>query len=322
MRNPGIEIYRILLTFGICYWHAMMNAGHSSSGFGARIAYFLSPCVVGFVIISGWYGIKLSIGKLLRLWGVAIYAVIALAIIDSLLHGYAGLMHYYNILRSNCYWFLMAYTVLMLISPAIDVLVDDFLAGPTEKRQKAKLAIGCIFALVFGWTFLTGCPYIKDFVPKSAEISHWSGLTLVGIYTAARLVRKMNIDDQLTLRMRILIAGGCGVAILAHFGPYASIFSFGWMMIGFLLFKGIKLRGGVYLFGPSMFAIYLLHCNRIGFALMEQFEDYLLSFGIDINLVFPITGLVAFLAALLLDAPRRIVVSLARKFIGIRTRNK
>lgn len=68
-RNSAIEIYRVLLMLGIVIIHeySYVGLGHN------WVARLLTSCVVGFVFISGYYGVKLSFAKFAKLYGVAIF---------------------------------------------------------------------------------------------------------------------------------------------------------------------------------------------------------------------------------------------------------
>ncbi len=68
-RNSAIEIYRVVLMLGIVALHeySYVGMGHN------WVPRLLTSCVVGFVFISGYYGVKLSLAKLAKLYGVAIF---------------------------------------------------------------------------------------------------------------------------------------------------------------------------------------------------------------------------------------------------------
>lgn len=68
-RNSAIEIYRVLLMLGIVVLHeySYVGMGHN------WLPRLFHTCVVGFVFISGYYGVKLSFAKFARLYGVAIF---------------------------------------------------------------------------------------------------------------------------------------------------------------------------------------------------------------------------------------------------------
>lgn len=320
-RNTGVELYRLLLTFGICYLHAITTCGHRASEFSGRLSYLLYSCVVGFVFITGWFGIKFDILKLLRLWGVAAYATFVGATVDFAVNGFSGILRYYDVLIGN--WFLNGYTVLMLAAPAVNFLVEAATGEPGHGRESARSALVLILVLVFGWAFLRAVPFLSRYVPCSAGVEDYSGLSLLGIYTAARLVRGIDLERRLSVRRRFVLAFVCVIAILCHLSSYASPFAFCLAMVGFFVFKSVRMwsciqRAAIVL-APSTFAVFMLHANSIGFGLMSRLEDFLMDCGLGLDLTFPAAAVVTFCSALLLDLPRRCVVAGLARFGIIRT---
>lgn len=69
-RNASIELLRIIFMFGICLIHASSN-----SVFPRNVA---QPSVVGFIFISGYYGIRFRLSKILGLYAIAaLYCVLS-----------------------------------------------------------------------------------------------------------------------------------------------------------------------------------------------------------------------------------------------------
>jgi len=302
-RNAGIELYRVLLMFGIVLLHAMTTCGYKVPGLFGRTSYFLYSCVVGFVFITGWYGVKFSLFKLAKLWGIAVWCIVVVAIVDFMMNGYSGWWHYYDILKGN--WFLNAYTVLMLVAPTLNFLIDGICEAPEHTRNQCRSAVILLLFLVFGWSFLRESPLVSRLVPVSAGVESYSACSLIGIYLAAKLVRAFNVDVRLTVRMRLMIACACCVAISCHLSTYSSPFSFGLAMLGFLVFKdikiGIRMSRLILCMSPSMFAVFLLHANPIVFGFMKSFID-------RTGGAFIMTALVVFFTTLALDVPRRLLL--------------
>lgn len=57
-----------------------------------------------------------------------------------------------------------------------------------------------------------------------------------------------------------------------------------------------------------MFAIYLLHTNRIGFSFIKYAEHQLLGYRIPLCLTYVITASVIFIFCVLLDIPRSLLL--------------
>ena len=72
-REESIEAFRVLLMLGICLLHVCgTQCGHPTQW----LANMLYWCVPGFVFISGWFGMRFSLKKIIRLYGLALYAAL------------------------------------------------------------------------------------------------------------------------------------------------------------------------------------------------------------------------------------------------------
>lgn len=61
--------------------------------------------------------------------------------------------------------------------------------------------------------------------------------------------------------------------------------------------------------GPSMFVVYLLHCNGLGFELMTRLEDRLADVqGWPLAAAYLAVAATAFCACVAVDVPRRLAV--------------
>lgn len=93
---------------------------------GARVgAYYiwslLRPCLVGFVFISGYYGIKFSYAKVIRFILVAIWCALVSSLIAMVMTGDFG-----SIFASlKGYWFVWSYLVLMCLAPLINRALES-----------------------------------------------------------------------------------------------------------------------------------------------------------------------------------------------------
>ena len=71
-RDGAVELYRVALMYGICLLHTV-NFGGYQKWWLANVLY---TCVVGFVFISGWFGIRFSWMKLAKLYGIGCYCAV------------------------------------------------------------------------------------------------------------------------------------------------------------------------------------------------------------------------------------------------------
>lgn len=115
MRNSAIEIYRVLLMMGIVTIHLFSHVGMGHHW----IPRLCTTCVVGFVFISGYFGIKFSWQKVVKIYGVALFCALWCGVSIWMNEGGAkGLYSIVSCLR--VWWFVNAYIMLMLMTPIVE----------------------------------------------------------------------------------------------------------------------------------------------------------------------------------------------------------
>lgn len=262
-RNPGIELFRALLMFGICWLHAITKGEYCVTPVNGRLSYLLCACVPGFLFITGWYGVRLRVGKFLSLWGQAAYCAIVCFVLARFV-GQDGYSSARSIIRDN--WFLNGYCVMLLLAPLVDVAVDGLKSDEPAQRIASKVALSGLLILVFIWGFATECPRIDCFVPRSAGVGSYSGVCCLGIYAAARIVRTLDLLRFVNFGRACLIVVVAIMAIVGgHLLNYCSPFPFVLMAVCFAWFER---RGAAFprwagnvigCLGPTLFSIYLFH---------------------------------------------------------------
>lgn len=78
-RNPAIELYRIFMMFCICYLHTFCQGPYQNIWQSS----LLSFAVPGFMLISGWFGIRFSVSKVVRLVSVAVFVSLIVPLIGQ-----------------------------------------------------------------------------------------------------------------------------------------------------------------------------------------------------------------------------------------------
>lgn len=308
-RDASVELYRILLMFGICFLHANTFSGHVVPW----LANLFAPCVDGFVFLSGFYGIRFRLSKVMRLWGVALFCAVASASFIEFFQG-GGLLSLLSLIQVQFTknWFLNEYTALMLIAPALNYLMDHI-------QSKDVVRIGLPFVLLFFcWNWAgdylsrTGCV-----LPRPQEFGSYTLLMMVTVYSLGRMVNRFAVLDRIHVRWIlisfVLSAILCGIG----FGEYASPFAMMLSVSVFALARSSRLSESckrVVLFcAPSMFSIFLLHSVCAGTVLVRMIEKNL---GLD-SLFSParffVVATIIFLGGLSIDLVRRFVVMIANK---------
>jgi hypothetical protein len=221
-----------------------------------------------FVLISGWFGIKCKVVRLLSLlfqtvfFATIIYVV--LVICDS--HRYLNFDSFSTIFffHSNDYWFIKAYIGLYIFSPLINAYIET-----TSKQQLEKfLILFFVFQTIYGWLNLFGAHWFEG---------GFSMISFIGLYVLARYVRMyVNLNRSMGFYLSIYLVIGLGLGLLSLLLAFLGIPIFGRLltytnplviiMSLALLLSFSKLRFQnifVNKMASSCLAIYLLHANEL-----------------------------------------------------------
>ena len=267
-RKTILDAYRCALMFGICLLHAVTQGGYSIS----MAANLLSWCVTGFAFISGWFGMRFSLRKVLVLYLTSIYCSVAFVAFDKLLMSETttlSIQYLWSIAFGQ--WYLNAYIVLMCITPLVNMNFEFIKLMPWDKQKKIMLGILLpLWFCVCVWAFGTTLPFIGKYLPSTSGLNAYSFLTLLCAYVTARMVRIFDNQGKLIFLKKFkkqFVAVLVGAFALMSFGfndynsPCCFIVSFG---VLFLIKDGVipNIYGKICLWiAPSMFSIYLLHSH-------------------------------------------------------------
>lgn len=327
MRNVSIELYRIFLMFGICLLHSITQGGNNV----VWAANLFDWCVSGFVFLSGWFGIRFSFLKLIKLYCISFYCAACYVLFDVLMTGGLGSVNFVDI-GIRCYriaigqWFLNAYVVLMCFAPILNLACSQLVISKWDYGQVRKCLqiLGPLFVCVFGWSFATTLPIVGKLLPQSVGVTAYSFLMMLGVYTGARWLRLNDhwIRPLILKQKKFVIIGAC-VCLLAMclgFEDYNSPFSFSFAAICFYAFNQVQVPqkvGAVCVWlAPSMFSVYLMHSHGYAWDYLKCIESYLVGNRLPLSVVFLCTASAIFGASVLLDMPRRFFIWGIQRFGG------
>lgn len=299
-RNPAVELYRVGAMFGIVLLHTIVQGGYLRS---RGLDNVLLSCVTAFVFISGYFGIRFSVRKIIRLVALECYCSFIAAVIGGgMCCVRDGL--WLEIIRYH--WFLWSYLVLMGFAPMLNLAFEG------ELKEVLPRVVPVIL-IVFGWSYLAMFPGLKKFCPTVQGFGPLTPLTLIGIYLAARLSRKVLASVHLGSRVFV------GLVILSlpitwiGFGHYNSVASF--VLAGAIFYLVEKLSvseriGNILALAvPSLFPIYLLHCNGVGYEYLKSLNRFFIEdCHIWLYASYVMTAVVVFTTCFMIDLPRRFVL--------------
>lgn len=270
-----------------------------------NIYYLMRPCVVGFVFITGWFGIRSGGKSMKHILTSAICAVmsIGLKVVTSGWHGIGALVGDFLHSFVTGYWFLWSYVALMLLAPILNAALEG-------ERKEVNARVIPLFVLIFGWAFLTHIPGVKSLVPNTSGVTALSCLMMAAVYLAARLIRLRGYDCYLHGWKFWSMVGISAIACTAGFSHYDSPFALIVAVGFFQLIRKLRLPewlGRMILWiAPSMFAVYILHQTYRGFGFVGMGMRIGETMGISCAAIQTfVAAVIVFVSCVVLDGLRR-----------------
>ena len=291
-REYGIEVFRCMLMFMIVLYHCMKFGifGSVNEWWVFCFTALLLWHVDGFVAISGWFGIRPTLKKFARLYGVVLfYSIVSFAYV-SWMSGVFSLKNF----QLTGGWFVGAYLALMMIAPILNAAVEGLVS-------KSKKAFCFAWLLAFAMMVLSWIPGHLFTAVAPWGVSGGTIFTLGFVYFTSRGLKCVLVKP---ISSKILY---CGIAVFITFSILIQIFRsltghadfstistsklFGYdsphiivmAMLMLLLFAyhvhPSNAVGKIFAFcGPSMFAVYLLHgpC-AFGHSLYIETQKYIVA---------------------------------------------
>lgn len=313
-RDANIELYRCLLMFGIVLLHTVGQSLGEDIWFSSGLMF----CVNGFLLISGYFGIKFSWDRIGKLYAIGYWSSLVGAFAMMSVGEGAFISAWHSVYDS---WFLHAYILLMMVSPILNGYMERFKGGVVSRQLLELLPL---FVLCFIWSWPTSYNCTIGIVPRTAGLGHFSGLMMVGMYIAGRLVRFYDIERRLPLKYVIPTMMILFVPAFLKLGFYNSPIALALSICSFVLVRRIKVKGWlsrVVLFvSPSMFAVYMLHVTPYGMQrIIPEGVDLALGFGFGKWSAYILVACFVFVSCILFDLIRRGFLELFRKMVRYET---
>ena len=325
-RESGLELFRCFLMFLIVLWHCFRHGIFYDTFANTDICILITVAlcwhVDGFVAISGWFGIRFSMRKLLRLYGIIVFY----SVVSTVAEISAGCAVGVTTFKISGGWFGDSYMALLLLSPLINASLDNLQVRPLLQAWLAfavvatltwmpghlfcaTAAFGCasasLFSLVFVYvtsrTFALCClkldevPCLKKLLPF---IKHWKVIVII-MFIAYALVaywaprnRYFNMDWW-----------------ACYYGPFVVCMALAMMKI----FSQIRMSGMleriVRCCAPSMFGVLLFHdVTYLGHLTINKMESYLAT-SMSPTMTVVLSAIAIFLLGIIIDGSRRALLN-------------
>lgn len=305
-RNIGLDLFRIIMMFGICLIHTCGQGKYKCT----TLHNMMLPSVVGFAMLSGFFGIRFAPSKLVRLYSLAIGYCLFIPIIGNAYQGGGGYVHSVVMTWGAPwrYWYLHAYAALMCLAPALKA----------ERFGRFQP----FFLIVFLWGFLLVYRTFSDYIPHASGFGSYSFVTLLGIYLFARVAKELGWFDKVPFLwvFGLMFSSVIILAFVPATGMYNSPVALALAFSVFSVFSRIKSLGWannvVKFVAPSMFGVYLLHCAIIFpgvstdcYGLINYLEDFHVVRGMPIFAAYLMVAFEVFSISLVIDLIRRILMN-------------
>lgn len=335
-RKINLDVYRVLLMFFIVIHHSIIYGLNlsdlsSSSYITSSISKYLilidSIVIVGvngFWIISGFFLIKYKRNKVISLYlEMMFYVFLGIIIYGFLGNGWSVSSVLKILLPFECYWFMLVYLGLYLVSPFINMILNKI----NEKELNKYLLFTSIIVFYFG------------FIRNKAFLGFNGGYSLVqaiymyfiGYYISVKK-NKIKINKYLSLFAFCIIAlinttiilvllkynkQSLCWKLLSYNNPLIIIQS----ILLFLFFSHIKLNcrynNSIYYISSSTLAVYLITespgLSQLIYIPMKYFNFSIISIGIIQTILYSI---LLFLISIFIDFSRRLIVKSYYKSFG------
>ena len=274
IRDSNIELLRIVAMFLVLLDHSgytSINPPTNEEAFSAPMLSlarhccqsFSSICVNVFVLISGWFGIKVKISRIVEflfqcyfICFVSYFVLLAIGIASPMSMG-----EWVHFLVLGDLWFVMAYLILYLMAPMLNKYIESL-------TQKQFMYFLLAFLMI---QFLHGFVIQVSWFDKGM-----SPLTLMSIYMIGRYMRlypnrytTMNKWGDMLIYFAVSLLGAvCTYVSVRHgaegyrFFSYASPTIIMASVYFFLFFTKISFRSrAINWIAVSAFAVYVLNCE-------------------------------------------------------------
>ena len=258
-RDSNMELLRIVSMVFVVILHENQVLG--GGGFIGNILESLAIVAVNaFVLLSGWYGIKLSLKKMFALL-FQVFFFSGLFLVIQLITGthQSIFRELLDIVTLRQYWFVGAYILLMILAPALNAF-----AGNADKKSFLLVLI-LFYVIQTVLSYINNSPWYQD---------GFSPLPFAGLYLLARYMRihvprhpRQAVSLLCYLFISVFMAG-TSLFLMTRYGTQGRMFNYtnpllvASSVFFFLCFVPHRYyRSSINWISSSVFAVYLLQMN-------------------------------------------------------------
>lgn len=288
-RESAFELLRIIAQFMIVLYHILLVIVYPNTNISFFKAIWL-PLHIGvplFVMISGYFGIKADIKRLINYLGLVFVLQVPLLVADIIMGGDSNYFQIIFFLSDTPFWFIRTYFYLFLFSP----IINYFLSGISDHKRVILLVI--LFILSHYEGTLAFDPSLKD---------GYCLITFIFYYVVGDTLKAYrNIWQKFSRRKLWLTFIAYNTILVVLFSLYGNIrgahfiyerLFFSYQSIGllfssivfFILIGGLSFHSNIInRIGKSSLAIYMLHGSNLSIHVLLPIVVIWLCTSVDGN---------------------------------------
>lgn len=288
-RNSNIELLRVVCMYFIIAWHIIMKytnyyLGSNEYYISTILRSFFIVAVNCFVIISGYFGIKLNVRKMMKLsiqvwfYSISIFFMTVICGIHTI-NIKKDILLFFPIITKR-YWYITIYFVLCIISPILNIIV--------EKLDQYKFKVMIVSAIIMFY-ILPVLNYCVN-APTITADGGYGIVNFICLYFLGRYIKLYNIGNKskmfygsgfILASIALFLSNHILTLILGfyfnYFLSYDTIFLLVSAYMLFMLFKNIQIKSNIINnLAKYSIAVYIIHMH-------PTFMDYLFDNIFNIN---------------------------------------
>ncbi len=321
-RNSAFELLRIIAMAFIVIWHISL---HAQKGELDSHNYIIAFCTTGvnlFILISGYFGIKLNWKNLLTFVStIVFYNIITIVYKWGITETPPNINSIKSLIepfKESRWWFINCYFNLMLLSPVINITLNKATERQIMYFIGVQLFMSCISGFCFG---------------NAINQNGYNTFHFITMYVLGHAIHRFDLPTRFSTRKLLIVYILCTYAIYicSFIIMYRSTFYNNPLIIVsaiclFCLIAKLNFRSQTVNYISSfMLPIYLIQDSVIGFMAYDylyQIGENLKFKGLHYFTTIGIYVLVLLITAFALDNMRRLLLSHQINTIGRNLNNR
>lgn len=215
-RNSSIELLRIICICGIIFMHTIAYGGNELAEYNRYLLIFVNCFtnlgVTCFMLISGYFGVRFQLEKLIKLdLMIIFYSLIHIAIrlLLGVPTGKMDVLCAIFPILSNQYWYMTAYFIIVILSKYINQIPEKLSMAAFRKL---------LFVLLFIFSVVPTFLHFDILGSEGKNVVHMVTIYLIGRYI--RLYDERSYDNR---RIALLLLGNILVVCILEMAMYTVI---------------------------------------------------------------------------------------------------